>query len=361
MKIIKEIYKSNIDDESAKYLDKNTCLMDIETTGFDRNKCHIYMIGLAREIDYHTIEVTLFFAENKSEEKDILFKYLEYTKDIIHFITFNGLSFDFPFIKSRLEIYNTSYNFEQYNHTDIYKECKCIKDMLHLDNLKQKTIESFLGISREDKYTGGELISQYYDYEKIQNDECCNNLITHNLEDVKGMADLLVILRYTHINDIIDTRSDVELIFNQENKTIKTTMHLRCRLPKGFIISSEYYYIKFEDDTVKTLLKPDNTSMKYFLDDYSKYMYLPNEDIVIPKQLLNKNNKKNAVKATKENCYVSKSGLFMPVYDTAIFEGDRLFKREYSDKQCFVDVSSVIDDKIYIKNYTLHIIKNKTV
>ena len=382
MKIIRKIYKSNIDDESLKYCDENTCLMDIETTGFDRNKCHIYMIGLARVVNDchalnfsgdaldgdvtelagggHTFEVTLLFAENKFEEKTVLDAYLEYSEDITRFITFNGLSFDFPFIKSRLQHYGETYDFEQYDHIDIYKECKCLKDMLHLDNLKQKTIESFLGISREDKYSGGELTEQYHTYSKTKDATLYYNLITHNLEDVKGMIDLLVILRYTRINNIIDTDSDVEVTFNPSEVTIKVSMHLRCRLPKSFVIKSEYYYIKFEDDMVKILLKPDNTSMKYFLEDYSKYMYLPDEGIVIPKQLLNKNNKKNAIKATKENCYVSKSGLFMPVYDTAMFDGNKLFKSEYSDKQYFVDVSGVVDDKIYIKNYILHIIKKET-
>ena len=42
---------------------------------------------------------------------------------------------------------------------DIFKELSPIKPLLCLENYKQKSIEAFLGIDREDKYSGGELIN----------------------------------------------------------------------------------------------------------------------------------------------------------------------------------------------------------
>lgn len=47
---------------------------------------------------------------------------------------------------------------------DIFKELSPIKPLLRLENYKQKSIEAFLGIDREDKYSGGELINVYYEY-----------------------------------------------------------------------------------------------------------------------------------------------------------------------------------------------------
>ena len=47
---------------------------------------------------------------------------------------------------------------------DIYKKIRPYRKLLGLESMKQKAIEQFLGISREDKYTGGQLIEVYRDY-----------------------------------------------------------------------------------------------------------------------------------------------------------------------------------------------------
>ena len=71
MKIINKIYDKPIANEELKYLNNNTCLLDIETTGFSREANHIYMIGLAR-LEKNTVRITLLFADKRTEEKDIL-------------------------------------------------------------------------------------------------------------------------------------------------------------------------------------------------------------------------------------------------------------------------------------------------
>ena len=52
-----------------------------------------------------------------------------------------------------------------------FKELSPIKPLLCLENYKQKSIEAFLGIDREDKYSGGELINVYYEYLAQKDDE----------------------------------------------------------------------------------------------------------------------------------------------------------------------------------------------
>lgn len=79
---------------------------------------------------------------------------------------------------------------------DIFKELSPIKPLLCLENYKQKSIEAFLGIDREDKYSGGELINVYYEYLAQKDAEKLSLLLTHNYEDVLGMTKLLSILSY---------------------------------------------------------------------------------------------------------------------------------------------------------------------
>ena len=354
MKIINEIYDRTIEDEELKYLRNNTCLLDIETTGFSREINHIYMIGLAR-LENDKIKVTLLFADKRSEEKDILIEFINYSKDVNRFISFNGLSFDFPFIKSRMNHNGIEYNYMEYEHLDIYKECKKLKDILCLGNLKQKTFESFLGIEREDSFDGGELIHQYKLYEKCNDEECYHNLITHNLEDVQGMVELLIILRYLHITDNIDNSTISEI--TNTNGEIVAKITTDYNIPKRFVIKSKFYYILFEKNIIKTILKPNLCTLKYYFDNYKNYVHLLNEDIIIPKQLLNDNNKNNAVPCKKSNCCIDVEGLYLPVFDKMLFEDEKLFKENLSSKETYVDISSKLNDSLYLKKYIIHIIK----
>lgn len=74
--------------------------------------------------------------------------------------------------------------------------------------LQTKSIEAFLGIDREDKYSGGELINVYYEYLAQKDAEKLSLLLTHNYEDVLGMTKLLSILSYKEcIHGIADITS----------------------------------------------------------------------------------------------------------------------------------------------------------
>ena len=356
MEVINKKYNKKIENPEKKYLNDHSCLLDIETTGFSREYNQIYMIGLARVID-DSLDVTLLFAENPDEEKHILDEFIKYSKDITDFITFNGLSFDFPFIKDRMKHFGYEYDFKAYNHLDIYKECKCLKSLLKLNNLKQKTIESFLGIDRDDKYNGGELIEHYKIYCQCQDEECYNNLITHNLEDVKGMADILIILRYSNISKNIEKAEANELSLDKD-KNILLSLSLNTSFPKRFSISDSYYYIVFDKDKANIKLTPTNDTLRYYLDDYKNYVYIENENAIIPKQLLDSQNKKYAIKATKDNCFLTANSTFLPVYNKKLFENEKLFTHSYNDKKCYIDISSRMEDMDYIRNYAINLIKH---
>lgn len=99
-------------------------------------------------------------------------------------ISFNGVGFDIPFLKNKYKKYKQEDPFCNVQILDIFKELSPIKPLLCLENYKQKSIEAFLGIDREDKYSGGELINVYYEYLAQKDDEKLSLLLTHNYEDV---------------------------------------------------------------------------------------------------------------------------------------------------------------------------------
>ena len=186
------IKKDNLTD---LLFDNQSIFFDIETTGFSPAHASIYMIGCARKQGNY-ICIDQFFAENPSEEKVIITAFIELLKQYKTIISFNGIGFDIPFLKAKCDNYGIDESFKNFDYLDIFKIVSSFKFLLKLPNYKQKSIEDFLGISRNDKYNGGELINVYHEYVNNPTDEGFYLLHIHNYEDVLGMIDLLPVLSY---------------------------------------------------------------------------------------------------------------------------------------------------------------------
>ena len=189
-----EIYIKT-DNFSDSIFKENTMFFDIETTGFSQVKAIVYMIGCARRIK-NRIVIDQYFAESVDDEAAVIEAFAGSLSGCSTIISFNGVGFDIPFLKNKYKKYKQEDPFCNVQILDIFKELSPIKPLLCLENYKQKSIEAFLGIDREDKYSGGELINVYYEYLAQKDDEKLSLLLTHNYEDVLGMTKLLSILSY---------------------------------------------------------------------------------------------------------------------------------------------------------------------
>ena len=125
--------------------------------------------------------------------RKVFFAFVKNYRTLVHF---NGDTFDIPFIEKRCHALNLPHTFDCLESIDIYKRIKPYKKHLGLENLKQKSIEAFLGIDREDKYSGGQLIEVYAEYLQTKDPYLLKLLLLHNEDDLKGMPKLLPILHY---------------------------------------------------------------------------------------------------------------------------------------------------------------------
>ena len=104
-----------------------------------------------------------------------------------------------PFVKKRLEYINRRLgknipdNLEGITKLDLYKMIRPFKTALGLSNLKQKTIERFVGINRIDQMNGGELINVYFNYLGDRSQKLRTLLLQHNRDDMEGMFYLIEI------------------------------------------------------------------------------------------------------------------------------------------------------------------------
>lgn len=201
MKFIKE--KIQLEKNIENLIPENSIFLDIETTGFSRVYNQIYLIGLLGKIKDEFVFYQ-FLTEDSSEEKNIILESGKIINQFENIITFNGDSFDLGFIKSKGKKNNIKTNFLDKNSIDLYKIVKNKGFFLELENKRLKTLERYLGIFREDLYSGGELIEFYREYEKGEKSHE-GILLLHNKEDIINMPPLF------RLFDVIKEKNTVSL------------------------------------------------------------------------------------------------------------------------------------------------------
>lgn len=188
----------------SKYYDEEAVFLDIETTGLSPMRSFIYLIGLVFiDLKKMTMHITQLIAEDRDEEEEILKLMKERLKGYKTVVTYNGNSFDLPFIAKRSERYGIEPI--AMDSFDMYEKLRLHKDTLKLDGLKQKNIEKKLGITREDRYNGGECISFYKDYVKNKNQESFDRFLLHNYDDLLYMPATMSIL------DLLDEKITIDI------------------------------------------------------------------------------------------------------------------------------------------------------
>lgn len=163
---------------------QNFKFMDIETKGL--SNVPVILIGVA-EIKGKYIISSQYFLRNYTEEEVILDAYLAHLdEDSVH-VTFNGKSFDVPFIKNRCLYNRINFNLDL-PHLDLMHFAKNLwRD--ELPNCKLQTIErEFFGIEREEDVPG-QYIPGYYDtYLSEGNIGPIVPIIEHNRQDIVSLA-----------------------------------------------------------------------------------------------------------------------------------------------------------------------------
>jgi uncharacterized protein YprB with RNaseH-like and TPR domain len=166
---------------------ENFKFMDIETMGL--SNVPIILIGVA-EIKGHGIVCSQYFLRNYSEESSIIEAYLAHLdEDSVH-VTFNGKTFDVPFIKNRC-IYNRIDANLDLAHLDLMYFAKNLWSD-DLPNCKLQTIErEMFCLEREGDVPGQYIPGYYKSYLENDNIGPVVPIIEHNAQDVISLANFL--------------------------------------------------------------------------------------------------------------------------------------------------------------------------
>lgn len=174
--------------------DHEFIFLDIETMGLYSSP--IILLGIARVFD-NKISVKQYLSRNMGEEKAVLDSFISDIDPNSVFVTFNGQTFDLPFIKDRIRYFNLK---DQVNHAHF--------DMLHFSrrqwsgettNCQLQTLENHLfNILRDDDVPSG-LVPEFYDtYIKTGNVGPLIPIVKHNQQDIITVAMIFSRLHELH-------------------------------------------------------------------------------------------------------------------------------------------------------------------
>lgn len=345
---------------SKEHIPSNDWLFfDIETTGFSSKINTLYLIGCIYIKD-NICYLTQWLAEKKSDENSILAAFYNFSKSFSTILHYNGNGFDIPFIKDKARHYQIPLDFEAFKNIDIYKNIKPYKKALKLENLKQKTVEHFLEINRNDTKNGGELISVFNEYEKNGDKELEAMLLLHNEEDILGMLKILPMFAYRSLFEGNISNPEFELNnysdIRHENKQEGIfSFEINHSLPKRISCGLGPIYMSAYKNSGKIKVEINRCELKYFFPNYQDYYYLPLEDTSIHKSVAFYVDKNFRTKAKAANCYSRKTGIFLPQQEEIVTP---FFKEDYHDKKTFFEITDEFcADKDLQLKYILHLLK----
>ena len=332
-------YKISFPLENYAPLEK-ILFLDIETTGLSPASSQLYMIGLA----YYEKEswyIEQWMADRPIEERELLLKLSAFLPRFTHIIHFNGNRFDIPYLTEKAKEQFVKLDFDIYQGIDIYKRITPFKNMLLLPDCRQKTIEQFLGINRLDKYTGGELIHIYKAYVASPGESGLELLVQHNLDDMKGMLDIVSVLAYSEICDAEPTVTKVELLKTTnltQQECYELVLHLRLpfALPKKFFAHFDGNMITAEGTKVALKVPVYEEELKFFYSNYKDYYYIPSLDAAYHKSVAAQVDASMRCQATAANCYTRKDSFYLKQYDIIV---EPFFKKEYKDKETYFEIT----------------------
>lgn len=174
------------------------CIFDIETTGLSAQRGNKIILTACLMPNSKGVTITQFLAENPYEEDRVITATMDFLKDesIDYLITYNGASFDIPFMKQRLATKNLPYVLNMYEF-DLYNFIRSNTGLKsQIGSLSQKNVEQHFGISsnRKDVISGRESVKLFAEYAINQDSVIEKIILTHNREDVLQLCHLFNII-----------------------------------------------------------------------------------------------------------------------------------------------------------------------
>lgn len=335
---------------------------DIETTGFSPETTVLYMIGCIYYQQNRWI-CSQWFADTKDAQNEVLGAFVQLAKNYKVLICYNGIGFDLPYLRKKCTMHGIGGSLDKVEYLDLYKAIHPALALFRPSDMKQKTIENYVGVVRDDKYSGKDLITIYLQYLDSRSPQLLDLLVRHNRDDLVGMTAILKMLSYPFalsgnftVNDVgISGYTALDRSTGEEATFFLT---LDRPVPRRATCVNNCYYLTLFKDTGTLVTQIYSGELKYFYPNYKDYYYLPKEDTAIHKSVAYYVDTNFRTCAKAATCYSKKTGRFLPQFKEVVRP---YFKLDYHDKMSFFELTDdFTDDKDLVKKFVLHAIHRLT-
>lgn len=164
--------------------------LDTETTGLSGGAGTVaFEIGIGF-IDHRGMVIRQYVMRDYSEEGPMLAEIAALLRRFDTVVSFNGKTFDLPLLESRMVMNRIRLAVTQMPHLDLLHVARRVyKLRLKRCNLASLE-EAVLGQMRHDDLPGSQVPQRYFDYIRTKEFSLLEDVLRHNLDDVKSLASL---------------------------------------------------------------------------------------------------------------------------------------------------------------------------
>lgn len=310
------------------------CFFDIETTGLSPQISSLYLIGAAYVKD-GSFSLIQWFADDYISEKEILSSFAEFSSAFCTFVHYNGATFDIPYLEKKYISHKLPSPFGDRESLDLYRLVKKKKNLFKTPDMKLLTMEKLLGFQRNDQFTGKDCIELYTEFmqKKFFRDKKAEllqkNLLLHNHDDLVGTLLCTQLLTYS-------AYTPISPVWRKENGILQIQDSTVPPYPVNGRYEKDGVFFSFHERQISLQIPLYQGTLYHFFKDYKNYFYLPEEDMAVHKSVGTYVDAAHREKATAANCYVKKTGTFLPLPKKMTVPELPLFKKTRRDSVSYL-------------------------
>lgn len=254
-----------------------TAVLDIESTGRYWRNSRIERLCLVMPDRqdppvWRAVE-RIFLPDTEPEEYEMLQQLPELLNpdaadgELLFLLTYNGTTFDLPYLRNKLRAYGLPDPFDGILHRDLMREMGALPLLLQLPSRRLQDFREYLGQPDAD-------------------DACVTwNLIA--LEPYLGF--------FRTLPEMLQcSRDETHLYF---------TLKLPSPVPKKASMNDGPFHLILERGQASVSAKAEDGMLRYYYPDFGNYVYLPEEKCAVHKSMASLIDRSRRQKAVRENCF----------------------------------------------------------
>ena len=369
MKIYREEHPA--DPRALKFFPPGSLTLDIETTGLRKETDMIILIGCTYP-EKDRLHLIQWFNDDAVSEEEMLREFLAFLQGRSGpLITFNGERFDIPFLKAHLnynDMSDSPYShplIDSFTSLDLYREIHCFSHLFSMERSTQKDWEIHMGICREDRISGAQVITCYKEYLKTKDQELGSLILLHNRDDILHLASLPALLSYRQLTDNELVPESMEESMENEQISLSFRLGLPEEIIQPLVVETGSGKIEAGPETGKLILTIpiQQGRMYHYYPDYRNYFYLPAEDRAIHKSVGVYVDRAHREKARPETAYVSSESIFLPLplersshgFNTEVILSLPKYKKAYDDIREYLNLDDLLRETGFSEDWKTYL------